>query len=41
MKVVEISRFSVRASVYQEADELGVEMDEVEVSGSGGGKLKW
>ena len=41
MEVVEIRIFSVRASVYQEADEVGVEVEEVEVSGSKRGRSKW
>ena len=35
---VDIRRFSVRAPVYQEADEVGVEVEEVEVSRSDRGR---
>ena len=40
MEEVEIKRFSVRASVYQEADEVGVEVEEVSRSDSGKKKFK-
>ena len=38
MEEVEIKIFSATASVYQEADEVVVEVEEVEVSGSARGK---
>ena len=40
MEGVEIRRFSVIASVYQEADEVGVEVEEENRSGRGRGKWK-
>ena len=40
MEGVEIRILSVRAPVYEEADEVGVEVEEVEVSRSGSGKRK-
>ena len=40
MEEVETRRFSVRAPVYQEADEVGVEVEGVEVSGRDRGRSK-
>ena len=41
MEEEEIKIFSVRAPVYHEADEVVVEVTEVEVSGSGSGKKEF
>ena len=37
---VEIRRFIVRAPVYQEADEVVIEIEEVEISRSGSGSMR-
>ena len=41
MEEVEIKIFNVTASVHQEADEVGVEVEEIEVSRSERGRSKW
>ena len=40
MELVEISRFNVTAPVYQEADKVGVKVEEVELSRIGRGRVK-